>query len=84
MFDFEWIDGLVHLCVDVYQSATDAGMACGIRLSTWSNPERIEGWPKGKTSSVSEIDLGYTFERDRITCPKCLVEATAFNERVGS
>lgn len=74
MPDDTWRDGYVHYAVECYQSSPDAGMACGIRLSTWATPERMASWPKQKTSPNSETDLGYTWAKKRVTCPKCRSE----------
>ena len=69
--DNEWKDGLIHLCIRAGQSSSDADMACGLNLSTWASVERVRAWPLTKTGPIPEVDLGYTFNKAKATCPDC-------------
>ena len=71
---YDWDGQSIHYCVEVYQSASDATMACGKILSTWRPSYDIV--PKEhKYSHLPKpaCDVGYTFTAEETDCPECRV-----------
>jgi len=66
----DWDGQAIHYCVEVYQSAQDATMACGKVLSTWAIVQR-----DNKYSHLPKpaCDVGYTFTAEETDCPECRV-----------
>ncbi len=64
---YEWDGKEVHFCLRAGQSAQDADMACGLRLSTWAGAN-------ARSNDSTEDRVGYTFEKCRkVTCASCRV-----------
>jgi hypothetical protein len=68
----DWDGQCIHYCLEVYQSAPDATMACERKLSTWRNPKLPK---KHKYAHLPQpaCDVGYSFSAEEVDCPKCRV-----------
>jgi hypothetical protein len=67
-----WDGNQLHYCVDVYQSAQDATMACGKILSTWHNPD-LPKQHKYSSYQKPACDVGYSFVAEEVDCPECRI-----------
>ena len=62
----DWDGEHIHLGLRCEQSAATATTACGLELSTWPGPNSPADW-----STNWESYLGYAWDPDKVTCPRC-------------